>query len=331
MEDFIKLSASRIKTLQSCSWIYYCNYNLKLPQKSNSGAIRGTIAHLIFELLDKEKHKRYIKQIIKADTCLKIKSIRRLICKLAKKENLDLDELVKPVKKNAAEVSNLTCIDQMILVGLKFDFISSNKVLGAEIEFDISNKQPAYRISGFIDRIFEKDESLIVRDFKSSKIVFKGEDLDSNVQAMMYTLAVKKTYEQYQAKDVLVRFLFLRYPDNPERECPKFSDEEIKGFEYYLEYLNQYLQNFDEKKGMLNFAANDFSKKWMCQTKSGWKCPYLNRIEYKVLLDENKKIIKSIFANESFKDSDVKQNFSIEKRVYNGCPAWNASKNDFDL
>jgi|688.fasta_scaffold00095_71 hypothetical protein len=331
MENLIKLSASRIKTLQSCSWTYYCNYNLKLPQKNNSGAIRGTIAHLIFELLDKQRHKGYIKKIIKADTCLKIKSIRRLICKLAKRENLDLDEIVKPIKKNGAEASNLTCIDQMILVGLKFDFTTSDKVLGAEVEFDISNTQPAYRISGFIDRIFEKDGALIVRDFKSSKMVFQGEDLESNVQAMMYTLATKKMYEQSAPRDILVKFLFLRYPDNPERGCPKFSEEEIKGFEYYLEYLNEYLKNFNEKKGKANFAANDFGKKWMCQTKSGWRCPYLNKIEYKVLLDENKKIIKSIFINESFKDGDIKENFSVENRVYEGCPAWKASKNDFDL
>ena len=45
------LSASRIKTLQTCSWQYWCKYHLKLPDKSNHGSLRGTICHAIFENL----------------------------------------------------------------------------------------------------------------------------------------------------------------------------------------------------------------------------------------------------------------------------------------
>ena len=33
------------------SWKYWCNYHLGIPQAKNEGAIRGTICHLIFELL----------------------------------------------------------------------------------------------------------------------------------------------------------------------------------------------------------------------------------------------------------------------------------------
>ena len=71
MSELVKLSASRIKTLQSCSWMYYCNYNLKLPQKNNSGAMRGTVAHLIFEVLANPRHEHYVKQIVKNGTCIK--------------------------------------------------------------------------------------------------------------------------------------------------------------------------------------------------------------------------------------------------------------------
>lgn len=330
MSELIKLSASRIKTLQSCSWTYYCNYNLKLPQKNNSGAMRGTVAHLIFEVLGNPRHEHYIKKIVKDGTCLKQKAIFRLIIKTANKEGLDLDEMVKPLKKSGQEVSNLKCIDEMILVGLKFDFIGDAKLIGTEWEFDITSKQPAYRIGGFIDRIFKDKKQLVIRDFKSSKLAFKGEELESNIQAMMYSLAVRKKYAKQ--KEVLVKFLFLRYPDNPERECPHFTEEQLVGFEHYLEYLNGYLTNFDEKKGKSNFAANDFAKKWMCQTKSGWRCPYLDPIDYKVLLDKDGKIIKSIFANEEFKNKDLKPEYRIEVRKYDGCPAWKkSSNNDFDF
>jgi len=45
------LSASRIKTVEGCSWLYWCKYKLKLPDASNDGAKRGSICHLIFEHL----------------------------------------------------------------------------------------------------------------------------------------------------------------------------------------------------------------------------------------------------------------------------------------
>lgn len=319
-QNLPKLSASRIKTLQSCSWIYFCNYVLKLPQKNNSGAIRGTIAHLIFEVLSNKRHHHYVKNIIANNTCINESAILRLIRKTAKKEGIDLDEMVAPIKKNGKEVTNLKCIDEMILVGLKFDFTDEYDLIGSEWEFDITNDSPKYRIGGFIDRIFKDKKQMIIRDFKSSKQAFKGEELDSNLQAMMYSLAVRKKYKKQ--KDVLVKFLFLRYPENPERACPHFSEEELLGFEHYLEYISDYIKSFDEKKAKSNLACNTYDKKWMCKTKSGWKCPYMDSIEYKVLLDKDKKIIKSIFSKDEFKKSDLKPGYSVENRVYDGCPAW---------
>ena len=331
MSELIKLSASRIKTLQSCSWMYYCNYNLKLPQKNNSGAMRGTVAHLVFEILANPRHQHYVTKIVKSGTCLKQPAIFKLILKAAKREGLDLDEMVKPLKKSGQEITNLKCIDEMILVGLKFDFVGNGKLIGSEWEFDITSEEPKYRIGGFVDRIFKDKKQMIIRDFKSSKKAFKGDELASNLQGMMYSLAVRKKYQKQ--KDVLVKFLFLRYPEDPERECPHFSEEELSGFEHYLEYLNGYLKNFDEKKASSNFAAHEYSTKWMCQTKSGWRCPYLDAIEYKVLLDKNDKVIKSIFATEEFKELDLKPEYRIEIRKYEGCPAWKQTKsnNDFDF
>ena len=324
MSELIKLSASRIKTLQSCSWMYYCNYNLKLPQKNNSGAMRGTVAHLIFEILANPRHQHYVTKIVKSGTCLKQPAIFKLILKAAKREGLDLDEMVKPLKKSGQEITNLKCIDEMILVGLKFDFVGNGKLIGSEWEFDITSEEPKYRIGGFVDRIFKDKKQMIIRDFKSSKKAFKGEELASNLQGMMYSLAVRKKYQKQ--KDVLVKFLFLRYPEDPERECPHFSEEVLSGFEHYLEYLNGYLKNFDEKKANSNFAAHEYSTKWMCQTKSGWRCPYLDAIEYKVLLDKNDKVIKSIFATEEFKERYLKPEYRIEIRKYEGCPAWKQTK-----
>jgi hypothetical protein len=331
MSEIVKLSASRIKTLQSCSWLYYCNYNLKLPQKNNSGAMRGTVAHLIFEVLCNPRHNKYVKKILKNNTSLKIPSICRLIAKAAKKEGLDLDEMVAPLKKGKDKISTLKCIDDMIMVGLKFDFSKQIDLIGSELEFDIQNDSPKYRIGGFIDMVFKEDDKIIIRDFKSSKQAFKGEELSSNIQALMYVLAISKKYKINN--NILVKFLFLRFPDNPERACPEFSQEEIEGFEYFLEYISNYLNDFNEVKAKSNFAAKDISKKWMCKTKSGWECQYLKPIKYKVLIDKNGRILKSIFSDQEFKEKDLNiDGVKVEHRHYNGCPVWNQPRNnEFDF
>lgn len=324
-EELVRLSASRIKTLQSCSWSYYSNYVLKLPQTNNSGAMRGTIAHLVFELLSNPRHHKYVKKIIKKDTCEAVPSVWKLIFKTAKKIGLDLDEMAKPLKKEP-EVTNLKCIDQMILVGLKFDFTDINGFVGSEWAFDITNESPKYRIVGFVDRLVEEGKNrLVVRDYKSSKKTFDTEELESNLQSMMYTLALKKKYPDVY-EEIVAKFLFLRYPNDPEKASPVFSDIELSGFEHYLEYISNHLQNFNEERAKSNFAKNDFSKKWMCKTKSGWKCPYLDPIDYKVLIDKDKKIVKSIFAKDEFSKDEIKDGYSVEIRRYDGCPAWEVKK-----
>jgi ATP-dependent helicase/DNAse subunit B len=331
-EEVVRLSASRIKTLQTCSWTYYCNYVLKLPQKNNSGAMRGTIAHLVFEILSNPRHHKYVKKILKKETCESVPSVWKLIFKTAKKLGLDMDETVKPLKKEG-EKTNLKCIDEMIIVGLKFDFTDIKGFISSEWAFDITNESPKYRIVGFVDRMLKSpDGTLVVRDYKSSKKIFDNSELESNLQSMMYSLAIKKSHPGTY-KDIVAKFLFLRFPDNPEKSSPIFSDEVLEGFEHYLEYVGEQLQNFNEEKGKTNFAKHDFGKKWMCQTKSGWKCPYLEAMEYKALVDKDGKLIKCIFNSETFNKEDMKEGYSVQVRNYEGCPAWKKKemKDAFDF
>jgi hypothetical protein len=330
-EELVRLSASRIKTLQTCTWTYYANYVLKLPQTNNSGAMRGTIAHLIFEVLSNPRHAKYVEEIISNNTCRPSKAVWRLILKTANKLGLDLTESVKPIKKEG-ERTNLECIDDMILVGLRYDFINDQELIGSEWSFDITNEEPKYRIVGFVDRLVKDNGKLVIRDYKSSKKTFDTEELESNLQSMMYSLAARRHFPDYD--NVNVKFLFLRYPDAPEKESPEFTPTELTGFEHYLEYVSNYLTNFDEKKGMTTFAKHDYSKKWMCKTKSGWKCPYLDPIDYKCLIDKDGKMIKSIFITEDFKASEIKDGYTIEVRKYDGCPAWKKQeivKDSFDF
>ena len=74
-----KLSASRIKVEQTCSWQYWAKYVLKLPDKSNDGAKRGSICHLVFECLGNPRHKKHYVKILKNKNIFASKAVEKLV------------------------------------------------------------------------------------------------------------------------------------------------------------------------------------------------------------------------------------------------------------
>lgn len=297
------LSASRIKTLETCSWVYWNNYHTKVPQTQNDGALRGTICHTVFELLLNPKHKKHYNKIIKQNSITGSKAMERLVKKLKAKVGLD--------------PSNFEILDQMIMVGLKHDFFGEGgKIVKPEFPFEIKNDSPKYHIKGFIDKPIKKKKEMHIVDYKSSKYKFRGDDLEANIQAMMYSLASLKIWPKLKP---IVKFLFLRFPKQPIQQL-SFTEEQIKGFEYYLEHINNYINNFDEDTAQANFAADNEKNKWMCQI-GGWKCPYKDSYEYYVKLNTEGEVIESNFDG-NFKET---KGFVIEKRSYEGCPKWKRS------
>ena len=341
--ELTPLSASRVKKLQACSWSYWCTYKLKLPEKSNEGASRGTICHLIFELLGRRRHLKHYEQIILKDSVFESPPIKRLILYHAKKLEVN-DE------------ANLNLIDDMILAGLHFDFFGGRKgkpsTAISEKSFDItvqeSNKY--YRIRGFIDKLFlyKNNTEAIIRDFKSSKSIYKGHELDDNLQDLLYTLAVKKIFPKIDKS--ITQFLFLKFDleGKGNLEMPVISDAELEGLEIFLSQIQGDIQNFNEKAAHSNFAATQgypkdgtFGGLLMCG-KDGFKqsygkavrdaegnkikayiCPFRKPMDYYVFFNESGKIIKSCFTDD-FPDtlSRLPSTVSFEKRSYAGCPAW---------
>jgi hypothetical protein len=300
------LSASRIKTLETCSWVYWNNYHTKVPQNQNDGALRGTICHTVFELLLNKRHLKNYKRIIKKNAINGDEGIDRLVKKLSVKVKLD--------------ESNYKLLNDMILVGLKSDFFGEGgEIVKPEYDFDIINEDPKYHIKGFIDKPIKIKKEMHIIDYKSSKYKFRGDDLEANIQAMMYSLASKKLWPKLKP---IVKFLFLRFPKQPIQEL-SFDDNEIKGFEHYLEHINKYVDNFDENSAQANFAIDNVKNKWMCQV-GGWKCPYKDPYEYYVKLNDKNEVIESSLDGK-FKNIE---GFKIEKRSYQGCPKFNNNKKD---
>ena len=339
------LSASKIKTLQSCSWTYFCKYILKLPDRTNLGAQLGSIAHIVFEVLGNPRHQKQYKRIIKNKNIFASLSVKRLVLKHLFNDDIYTQE-------------NEDKLKQMILTGLNADFHGLEYGKPAEsiseFEFNISHKceNLEYNIKGFIDKLFIYDKKIIIKDFKTSKKAFDGKDASSNLQDYLYCLAIKKTYPNI--KDIDMHFLFLKdgvldgydvsnssiLIDGCSMKMAGKSDDELIGFQYELNDIQKYADNFSEKTATSNLAAKQpfpkdgsFSGPLLCGfakfpgqiKKDGnpmWHCSFKFAFSYFVLLDDKKEIIKSSFEKKDLlKIKTAKQ--SVEQREYSGCPHFN--------
>lgn len=326
------LSASRIKTLQSCSWMYYAKYVIGIPDKSNDGANRGTICHLIFEVLGEPRRKKIYDKIIKKQDVFAVKSIERLILKHAKRLDVNDNDNIELIKK-------------MTLNGLMYDFfgLTAGKptLAVSEQDFDIvvNDGKFKYKIKGFIDKLFlyKKKKFALIRDFKTSRETFKGKEVKDNLQDYMYSLAVKHLFPEYSNRSS--EFLFLKFDLDDSKNSgiirmAPITDDDLEGFEYQLTAIQEYLDNFSEEDAYSNFAAKQpfpkdksFSGPLQCgfakspgQLKIDgtpmWACSCKWPFDYFATVDDNGKQLKSYFN-----ESEIPEGQKYEKRHYAGCPA----------
>lgn len=348
MGKSVKLSASRIKTAQQCSWTYWCKYILKLPDTTNEGASKGWICHLIFETLGQKGKKRQFNKIVKEGSVWCVPEIKKIIETHAKRLSVDDDE-------------NMEDMNKMIVNGLSYDFYGDanqnlkTSYIEKEFNIDVENKGVKYSIRGFIDQLFlYKDGTAIIRDFKSSKQTFKGKDLTDNLQDLMYSLAVRHLYPNYKSAS---EFVFLKFDLTTDLlgqtgkgiiKMPSISEEELDGFEHELTAVQSYLENYSYKRATASYAAKkdypsdgSFGGPLACG-REGYKkrkgeflldakgkkiknyiCPFRKPMKYVALLDKDENIIKTAFYKDRGTLCPKKENGERVKTMqYDGCPHW---------
>jgi len=310
------LSASRIKTFLTCSWQYHCTYNLgfRHMDPGNSGSKRGTISHLVLENLQHPKRRKRIAKFIKTGFAGN-PSIYRLVLKHAKILGISDDE-------------NVGMIEGFIQVGLKSDFLCEGWDLkDPEKKFQIESTNPEFKILGFIDKhaISSCGNHVRIDDYKTSKTKFGKKDIEFNVQALMYALAMMK---EGGYKKAFVNFIFLKFPKSPVQPL-EFDAKTINGFEIYLGNIYKYLKTFNTKKACSNFAR-DNENYFLCGKKPGdlnakglpaWVCPWKFPFLYWEVKDKNKKI-KFTSKDEQKALDKVEEGDSIEQKYYPGCPSF---------
>lgn len=331
--ETIPISASRLKTFSSCSWLYWSKYHLKLPDESNDGARRGSVVHKLFECLLNPRHRKYYDWIIENKY-----AFSNPVLALFLNKQKSINGLVNEFDDKG--FNNDQMIEEMILVGLQLDFFcEGGKLQKAETFFDYTNQDPVYRIVGYIDRLatYKNDSLLKITDYKTSSKKFDGKDEEFNMQNYIYSLYGKRV----RRMDTFLEFLFLRFPEEPILHAPMLSEEQLIGFEYYLAEINAKLLEFNEQDALSNLAAkkgyppkeDGFSGLLLCgygkykghiKKATGepyWVCSCKFSQDYYVLLDETGKIRQSSLNPEDLQGK-LKTGWKIEPRFYSGCPAF---------
>lgn len=322
-----RLSASRIDTFLLCSWLYYAKYKLKIPDKGNDGANRGSVTHDVLEILLNPRHEHHVKKIMKDRTCRNDESVWRLVEKKARQYGV-------------GSRANLDMINSFILVGLFNDFFGDSftkKILPEEMyEFKVEEDGKRYFIVARIDKIFVKEHGggtfIEIVDYKTSSRKFEGKKIDFNIQEFVYTLAAKKMFPE--AKSHELSFLFLKFPKDPQVSSQPISDEELDGFEYYLTDLQSLMEDFTEEDASKNFAARKgylpeeygfcgmkkcgYAKKPGQLKKDGtpyYHCEAKFPFNYFVI-EKDGKILRSAFDEEDLK---CEEGETIVRKEYKGC------------
>tara|TARA_R110000824_G_scaffold91734_3_gene223032 strand:+ start:868 stop:1809 length:942 start_codon:yes stop_codon:yes gene_type:complete len=311
---------------------------------------------MVYETLGDTAHSDDYNEIIKAGTVHGSKKIFSLIKEYAEELGVSDDE-------------NMELIDMMCVKGLLYDFFGADdadpKEAISEKSFDIEVDEDGkkYKIRGFIDKLFlySKEKRAIIRDFKTSKQVYKGKEISDNLQNLMYCLAVKLLYPDYENREV--EFVFVKFdldkdllghPGKGILKMEKVSSDELDGFEYQLTAIQEFLENFNKKDAESHYAANQgypsdgsFGGPLMCG-KEGFKkskgellyddngdkipnfiCEFRKPMVYYSLLDNEEKILRSVFEDDKSKlTADKAKGEKIEKRFYDGCPHFHGSSLD---
>lgn len=339
VEPKMPLSASRIKTCETCSWLFYAKYILGIPDRSNDGASKGSVTHLVMELLgDKEKRGHYFEKIIKAQDIDVCPSISRLIYSYAKKLGVHSDE-------------NIFDIKQMCLAGLNYDFYAESDRLTegfSEIGFNITKNEGGkfYKIRGFLDKLFLYDNGrlALIRDFKTSKKVYVGKEISDNIQHFIYSLAARELFPQIEQSRT--EFLFLKHGMSQKDSSgvitiDLFDNDILDGFEYELTNWQILLDSFCLRNAYADMACYKdypkdgsfggplscgFAKSPNQLKKDGtpmWYCPAKFAFDfYKIKKIDSGETVATCFLEDKpkLREKYPKDSYFFEWAVYSGCP-----------
>jgi len=299
-----RVSASRLKTLDSCSMLFYLSEILKLPQKIWPRTIIGSLAHAILECLYRKKHRHHHDIIKSTGTIYSSAAVARLVKRWQIKHSIAEDLIAD--------------VDAMIILVLtQTNFLDegATRKFQPEHEFRMTLKNRAI-IKGFLDRFAIFDDKARIIDYKSQRNRFTKEEVIDSFQSLVYQLFLWKEYGMLAE----VVYVLLRHPPTkkmPDKHLqitPPATPAVLAGFESYLEHMYNVINNF---------TFEDACSKWHSDTGFCDRvCSYRRPMDYHAIRHKTTgELIRTTMIDNPPK---LGENEVMSIEHFGGCVRWNS-------
>lgn len=272
----IRVSASRLKTLNECSLKFHYQEVEWLPQSTHWKTKVGSVTHLVFEcMMNQCRPKR-------------VALFRRIMEEADPRLMWDNPALIRFIQwqlrregiADRASVADIITLVEVAWLGLRPHFTTEvdSKLTYTppprfinEHRFQITLSSGAV-ISGFIDLLLVWPDRAVVIDLKSQAAKFPQAELPSNVQAALYSLVCYREEGFIPA----VEFVMLRHPPGPRSPFKHIQRVEppntavLAGLEAYVDTMYARVNAFTLEDAYSN-ASIDNS---YCQFKCGYLRPF---------------------------------------------------------
>jgi len=210
-----RLSYTRLSLWEQCPLAYRFRYVDRLESESSDAAAFGKAIHAALEHLVREHVAEERQGAL--DTDRASEHWKRAFAEAALVGAGRFEEGLRLVRSFVAEQGPL----------------SAQGVLAIEAPFELTIGE--FTVIGFMDRVDRVgDEAIRILDYKSSRLLFAREELDSSLQASIYTLAAQRLWPW--ARRIEVGFWMLRHDLVQQTER---TVEQLEATRLYVETLGE--------------------------------------------------------------------------------------------
>lgn len=301
----INFSASRVKSLSKCSYAFYLSEIERLPERIWERTIIGTLVHSILECLRRPRHlKNYHMIVDKANRKVDYKaspSITRLINIYQRKYNI-AQELI----------DDINGMLEVALVHYDFFFSGAKEIYPPEME--IIKRIGDARIKLIIDASASFGNRGRITDYKSQKNRFTAEELEFNIQALLYASELEEKY----GIPFDVEFVMLRHPPTkrlPEKHIQRVfapTKEQVAGLREYIQFIYSKINNFT--------LEDAYRAPCTDESFCSYVCSYRKPFDY-FKIYKNNEFIRSIRDNGM--TPQLNEGETMTKEHFSGCPIKN--------
>lgn len=266
------LSASRLGVYVDCSFRYFLQYHLKLPElrEPTIHTAKGSAVHETLDMFVKGD-KDYQAQLMKyyqehevwkldarpdskggfphpqpksCETCpwaVVTVGGDKPICSIAGKFISDVEGCPRGNFEDDLELTRKTLFRENSPL--------KRKVIGSEIPF--TQEWDGFRVHGYIDLVTEIDENTVeVLDYKTGNYAKNTDEAFKDLQMRIYSLVIKRMFPQY--KYVMMTLDYLR--KSPVSVI--FSPEDDEKTRKFLQDIYKRIQEDEEPKRVKSFKCN---------------------------------------------------------------------------